>query len=387
MGKKKSKGNGEGTTYISKKTGLYVGQYVINGKRNSVYQKKNEKVGDFKARFNKIITSINEGTYIGKSSETLENIIERHIEQKNKDGITSSNSYKRDKETLEQIKRCCSNFIYKPVQKVTLYDIENSKEKMKQYKKSGIDRVWRLLFKGFRIAASPSKKLIPYNIMDDEDLKKPVSEKITEKIKPLTVEEEKRLNEILDNEERNHPYRNIAKLELITAMRIGEVLARSINNIDKENKKMLIDNTLTEDADGNVVLGEHTKTYNKTTGVDEGERNFPISNEIDEIISEQLELKIKNIYGLLFWDYEKNTFISPKEVNAWLRRLNAKYKISKTLHNHRLRHTRITRWKEAGMDLNAIQYLAGHVEGSEITNKVYIDVSEKFAFEQLEKAI
>ena len=60
---------------------------------------------------------------------------------------------------------------------------------------------------------------------------------------------------------------------------------------------------------------------------------------------------------------------------------------SKTLHNHRLRHTRITRWKEAGMDMNAIQYLAGHVEGSEITNKVYIDVSDKFAFEQLEKAL
>lgn len=387
MGKKKSKGNGEGTIYISSKTGLYVGQYVIDGKRKSVYQKKNEKAGDFKARFNKIITSINDGTYIGKSTETLETIIERHIEQKNKDGITSTNSYKRDKETLEQIRKCCFNFIYKPVQKVTLYDIEKSKEKMKQYKKSGIDRAWRLLFKGFRIASSPSNRLIPYNIMDDENLKKPVSEKITEKVKPLTVEEEKRLNEILDNEERTHPYRNIVKLELITAMRIGETLARSINNIDKENKKMLINNTLTEDTDGTVILGEHTKTYNKTTGIDEGIRNFPISSEIDEIISEQTKDNITNIYGLLFWDYEKNTFISPKEINAWLRRLNAKYKISKTLHNHKLRHTRITRWKEAGMDMEAIQYLAGHVEGSEITNKVYIDVSENFAFEQLEKAL
>ena len=387
MGKKKSKGNGEGTIYISSKTGLYVGQYVLDGKRQSVYQRKNEKAGDFKIRFNKIINSINNGTYIGKSFETLETIIIRHIEQKNKDGITSSNSYKRDKETLEQIRKCCSNFIYKPVQKVTLFDIEKSKEKMKQYKKSGIDRAWRLLFKGFRIASSPSNRLIPYNIMDDENLKKPISEKITEKVKPLTVAEEKRLNEILDNEERNHPYRNIVKLELITAMRIGEALARSINNIDKKNKKLLINNTLTEDTDGTVILGEHTKTYNKTTGIDEGIHNFPISKEIDEIISEQTKDNITNIYGLLFWDYEKNTFISPKEINAWLRRLNAKYKISKTLHNHKLRHTRITRWKEEGMDLNAIQYLAGHVEGSEITNKVYIDVSENFAFEQLEKAL
>lgn len=385
MAKKKSKGNGEGTIYISSKTGLYVGQYVISGKRKSVYQRKNEKAGDFKARFNKIIASINDGTYIGKSSETLETIIERHIEQKNKDGITSNNSYKRDKETLEQIKKCCADFIYKPVQKVTLYDIEKSKENLKQYKKSGIDRAWRLLFKGFRIASSPSKRLIPYNIMDDEELKKPVSVKVTEKVKPLTVAEEKRLNEILDNEERKHPYRNIVKLELITAMRIGEVLARSTYNVNKENKKLLINNTLTEDTDGTVILGEHTKTYNKTTGIDEGIRNFPISNEIDEIINEQTKQKITNIYGLLFWNYEDNTFITPKEVNAWLRRLNTKYRISKTLHNHKLRHTRITRWKEQGIDMKAIQYLAGHVEGSEITDRVYIDVSEDFAFEQLEK--
>lgn len=385
--KVKCKGNGEGTIYISSKTGLYVGQYVVDGKRHSVYQRKNEKVGDFKARFNKIITSINDGTYIGKSSETLETIIKRHIEQKNKDGITNANSYKRDKETLEQIRKCCSNFIYKPVQKVTLHDIENSKENMKQYKKSGIDRAWRLLFKGFRIASSPSYRLIPYNIMDDENLKKPVSVKITEKVMPLTVKEERRLNKILDNEERNHPYRNIVKLELITAMRIGEVLARSQNNIDKKNKKLCIDNTLTEDENGNTILGEHTKTYNKTIGIDEGKRNFPISDEIDEILKEQIKKKITNIYGLLFWNYEDNTFITPKEVNAWLRRLNAKYKITDKLHNHRLRHTRITRWKEQGVDMNAIQYLAGHVEGSEITDKVYIDVSEEFVFKQLEKSI
>lgn len=384
---KKVKGNGEGTIYKSSKTGLYIGQYTIDYKRHSVYQRKNEKIGDFKARFNKIITSINDGTYIGKSSETLETIIERHIDQKNKDGITNANSYKRDKETLEQIRKCCSNFIYKPVQKVTLHDIENSKENMKQYKKSGIDRAWRLLFKGFRIASSPSYRLIPYNIMDDENLKKPVSVKITEKVMPLTVKEERRLNKILDNEERNHPYRNIVKLELITAMRIGEVLARSQDNIDKENKKLCIDNTLTEDENGNTILGEHTKTYNKTTGIDEGKRNFPISDEIDEILEEQIKEKITNIYGLLFWNYEDNTFITPKEVNAWLRRLNTKYKITDKLHNHRLRHTRITRWKEQGVDMNAIQYLAGHVEGSEITDKVYIDVSEEFAFKQLEKAI
>lgn len=36
------------------------------------------------------------------------------------------------------------------------------------------------------------------------------------------------------------------------------------------------------------------------------------------------------------------------------------------------------------MDISTIQYLAGHVEDSEVTD-VYIDVSQDFAFEQLKK--
>lgn len=88
---------------------------------------------------------------------------------------------------------------------------------------------------------------------------------------------------------------------------------------------------------------------------------------------------------MLFWDYENNTFITEHEVNSWLKTINKRYNISeKKLHNHRLRHDRITQWKEAGMDMSAIQYLAGHVEGSDITDD-YIDVSQEFAFEQLSK--
>lgn len=246
----KKVGNGEGSQYYSEKLKCWIFQYYdTDGKRQTMKQKKKETSKDFKARVTEVKNNLNNGTYIAKSSQTLEQIIERHIEQKFKDGITSATSYKRDKETLEQIRKCCSNFIYKPVQKITIYDIENSKENLKQYKKSGIDRVWRILFKGFRIASSPSNRLIPFNIMDDENLKKPISVQTTEKVKPLTIEEEERLNNVLDHEERNHPYRNIVKLELITAMRIGEVLARSKDDINKNNTKLHIHNTLTKDEE------------------------------------------------------------------------------------------------------------------------------------------
>ena len=383
---KKVKGNGEGTIYKSSKTGLYIGQYVTNGKRHSVYQRKNEKISDFKKRFNDILNSINHGTYIEKSNNSVKSIILEHIEQKLADGVTKEVSYKRDMETLKQIEKCCSNFIDMPIQKVSIKDIQIAKENMKKYAKSGINRMWRLLKKAFSIASSPSVHLISFNIMNDENLKKPISEIGTKKILPLTKEERKKLNDILDNEEKNHKYRNIVKLEWITAMRIGEVLARSKDDIQKNKTKLHIHNTLTKDKNGKVVLGKYTKTYNKETGIDEGERFFPIDNELKEIIDEVFSNNLYNIYNLLFWDYEKNTFISDVEINSWLRRINKKYKICKgNLHNHRLRHDRITQWRENGMDLEAIQYLAGHVEGSNITNSVYIDVSEDYAFSQYKK--
>lgn len=386
--KTKSVGNGEGTLYYSEALKCWIYQYYDNNnKRQTAKQRKNETVKDFKARVSEIKVSLNNGTYIEKRADTLKNIISKYIEQKLNDGDIQPRSYKREQETLKMLERCCS-FINKPIQKVTLQDIQNSKESMKNYASSVIDKMWMLLSKGFAIASSPSVKLISFNIMDDENLKKPMSNKKTRKVKPLTPSERERLLYVLDGPERNHPYRNIVKMEWITGMRIGETLARSKDDILKNKTILYIHNTLTIDEDGNIILGKHTKTFNKETGTDEGERNFPIANpsELRSIIDEQLSKKVTNIYGLLFWNYKRNTFITPQEVNSWLYRLNKKYHISEQgLHNHRLRHDRLTQWIEAGVELRAVQYFAGHIEGSDITDVVYIDISQEFAFEQLKK--
>lgn len=381
-------GNGEGSLYYSESLKCWVFQYFVSGIRKTMKQKKNETNRDFKKRVTTLKNQLNFGTYIEKNNETLKSIIEKHIKQKFNDGITKGRSYVRDKDTLVCMENCCKDFLNKPIQQISLNDIQSSKENMKKYSQSVIDMMWRLLKKAFSIASSPSVKLIPFNIMQDENLKKPISEKPTKKVYPLTKDERKKLMSVLDEKERNHPYRNIVKMEWLTAMRIGEVLARSKDDIDKNKTKLHIHNTLTKDENGNIILGKHTKTYNKKTDIDEGERYFPILPELNEIINKQLSQKATNIYGLLFWDYSKNTFITGNEINSWLDRINDKYHISKkSLHNHRLRHDRITQWKEAGMDMNTIQYFAGHVEGSTITNDVYIDISQEYAFEQFKKII
>ena len=387
--KTKSAGNGEGTLYKSNRSGLYVGQYVRNGKRYSVYQKKGEKIGDFKKRFNDILNKIHTGNFIEKTNETFLDILSKHIEQKHNDGITSDSSYIRDIATLNEIKDSCNDFIHKPIQKVSVEDIEDSKKYIRKYAQNSIDKIWRLLNKTFKLAISRRK--IVFNPMDDETLYKPISEQMPKTVESLTIQEENKLNKVLDNELKNHPYRNIAKMQLLTGMRIGEVLARCINNFNNEENVFLVDNTLTRDMNGKIILGKHTKTYNKKTGVDMGKRTLPLEfldKEVKEIILEQISKKITNIYGLLFWDYEKNTFISYGEINSWLKRVNAKYKITnKSLASHVLRHTFITRLREAGVDMKIIQYIVGHVEGSSITNDIYTSLSEDFIKKELKKVI
>ena len=379
--KTKSVGNGEGSLYYSETLKCWIFQYVINNSRKTMKQRKNETVKTFKSRVTDIKSKINNNIYIDNSHETIVTLCKDYIDQKYLDKITSPRSYKRDLETLEQIKKTCSKFCNIPIQKVTIKHIEEAKKEIMNYANSTINKIWTLLNKAFYIACSPSRRILVYNIMQDENLRKPISNKKTKKITALSHDEYNKLISILENEESNHKYKDIILMQLISGMRIGEVLARSKDDYDIKEHTLHIYNTLTEDDNYNVIWSEHTKTFNKRTQIDEGERYLPLDNylfkNLIQIINRPQKVSsISNIHNLLFWNFEKDTYISPNEVNSYLNRINKKYNISKEiLSTHRLRHTALTRWREAGMELNVIQYLAGHVEGSRITEETYIDTS------------
>ena len=380
--KNKERGNGEGTIYFSKVLNCYVAQYVdTSGKRKTLKQKKNEKNTDFKKRFNNIINSINNGTYISSSNETVISIATNYIEQKHIDGLIVDRTYKRNKDTLSELEKTCSSFCNMPIQKVNVTHIEKSKENMRKYSNSTIEKIWGLLYKSFKIAYS--RRIVMYNIMEDETLTKPLSLKPDKKIEALSINEEKSLEKILLSS--NNVYNDILLLQLYTGMRIGEVLALSKDCINLKDNTLHVYRTITRDKNDKVILGKHTKTYNKKTGIDAGKRIFPMSLKVNKIIKKYLRSKIDNIYNLLFWDYKRNTFITDGEINSYLKRLNAKYKITESIHTHILRHTYITRCQENGMPLVVIQALVGHVEGSTITNDVYTSVSVDFMKQELEK--
>ncbi len=383
--KTKSVGNGEGSLYYSETLQCWIYQYVYNGKRKTLKQRKNEQSREFKKRVTNLKSSIDNGIYVETNKDTLLMILERFIEQKNKDGITSDRTYLRDTNTLEQIKKACSTWINKPIQKVTVENIEDSKENMRKYSNSTIDKIWILLKKGFKIAYSRRK--ISYNIMEDETLIKPISTKAPRVVTSLSQKEEKRLLEVLNLNE--HKYNDILLLQLYTGMRIGEVLALSKDCINLKNNTITVYRTITRDKHDKVILGKHTKTYDKKNGIDKGKRTFPMKPNVRKIIQKLYSDKITNINNLLFWDYNRNFFITDGEINCYLSRLNSKYKIldneNETLSSHRLRHTFVTRCQENGLNLPVIQKLVGHIEGSKITNNVYTDISFDFITQELKK--
>ena len=105
--KTKSVGNGEGSLYYSETLKCWIFQYVYNGKRKTLKQRKNEQTREFKKRVTNLKNKLDTGIYIETNQDTLYTILERFIEQKNKDGITSDRSYSRDMDTLNQIKKTC----------------------------------------------------------------------------------------------------------------------------------------------------------------------------------------------------------------------------------------------------------------------------------------
>lgn len=142
-------------------------------------------------------------------------------------------------------------------------------------------------------------------------------------------------------------------------MRIGEVLALKYLNVKSniENDCFFIDDTLTRDKNDNVILRENDKKKTKTKT---SKRWIDITPEIRKILKSSLSNYVINPNGLLFFDDVDSKLITPSEVNSYLRRINAKYKIAPHLHNHILRHTFATRLIEAGTDIDVIKNKLGH---------------------------
>lgn len=260
------------------------------------------------------------------------------------------------------------------IQDITKNDIQEFLNSIKDLSDSYIKKLYEQFVQAYRRAEI--KKYITYNPM--YEVIKPKSDKQTKVVEALDINVQKAFTEYLNKISiEDEPYKNTFLIQMYMGLRIGEVLALSIENIDLENKLLYVKRTLTNDKEFAIILGNKTKTY-------AGNRTLPIPDFLAPIFEEQLKYANGNLHNLIFTT--NDNYIRTSAINKELKRIfEEELKTSsKNISTHCLRHTYGTRCIEAGMTAVVLQRLMGHKDVT-VTLNTYTSVFNKFKEDELEK--
>lgn len=381
--------------YVSKscKALLTIGRDQTTGKTNrKTFVANTEEQALAEALQYKLDLDKNGGSrIITKSNKTLVELLNPCINEQFMLNKIDKSTLKRKMDTLKQISK--ASFANKPIAKVTREEVVSYLSSLSKYSESTIKQNYELLCMGF--GEAEYQKIIQENFMTGyKRIIKPKSEYVSHKRKSLTIQEERKLVDYLMNVSYEKcSYKYLLLWQLTTGMRIGETLVLDYkNDISLSANKVDIKRTQTKDENGNIIIGETTKT-------DNGRRTLTMNNISKQIMQKALEHKVKNKNNLLFCKKD-GTMILENTINSCLKRIalklgigifeepNTKGKtVKKTdVHTHMLRGTFATRCAEAKIAPVVLKQILGHKDIS-VTMKYYIDVDGSFIESETDNAI
>lgn len=367
MTKRNIKGNG---TIVKRPNGTWAGQisvgYDENGKRKrkTVYGKTKTEV---QQKLKQIEYDIKSGTFVDKSGITIYHLGKQLLDDDYNLNHIKEVTYFRNLETLKRLKP-----IYNiPLQEANITLLKDFLLKEQCYCQSSIDKDFTILNRIFREAVK--RHIIAVNPM--EDIKKPKSKKESIKVRALTVDEQKKLYTVLTTEDINYSRQML--LSMLTGMRMGEINALEVKDVDFRFRNIRINKTMSRGEKGKAIISRSTKT-------EAGTRTIPMTDDVETILRDSIGKKTS---GQIFTRNDK--LITTCQVNEQYKRVLRKYDIIDSsvegrVDLHSLRHTYATRCIEANMPAKVLQTLLGHTD-IKITLNTYCDAFDNFQTKAIEQ--
>lgn len=374
----KRRANGEGSIY-KRKDGLWAAEYFDNtGKRRQLYGKSQQIVKD---KLKEAIKQSDAGLSMDKSKITLSQWLTDWLEVYAKPMCREG--------TYDIYYRQIHQHIIPAFPKVLLKDLRPDmlqrffNEKAASGRLDGQEGGLSIKYLNhMKVVLSGALKqavendIIPANIT--KKVKLPPIRKPN--IPALTRDEQKRLEEVALNDYNLMSFAFV--LDLYTGMRIGELLALKISDIDFERNELYVQRQRSRvgipDSDE-----QKTKMVEREPKTAKGRRTIPLTGDIVKLLKKYLEDRAVYIKKMRYfwernsaqpWTDEDYLFITerggPAERssirNIFVRILEAAE--VKPINLHALRHTFATRCLENGFDIRTLADILGHADVSETLN-------------------
>lgn len=374
----------------------YQAQITIDGKQTTVANgaKKKETVDKKLQAESERQTK----TYIKKNGITILEVIKKLDATKFEAGKICDNTKAKNQYHYNYINKFTA--FDKPAQKITYQEVQEFLNSIRHLSQGEIEKIRDKLKAGFMQCVMD--KIIAYPDNPMLRIYTPVSLQIKEPVQAFEVEEQKKLmsyitsHTLIKNQYKckydEITLRNLFICSLLSAARIGELGALSIDDINLKEKYFNIRRTLTL-VNSKIVIGETTKTGRRK--IQQGltdERQIPL-NIFDEslmlkIIKEQITHSQNNFLNknkLLFCQKD-GSCIDHRTLNTIFKRVcreaGVKLNLATGCHIHMCRHTATTRMIEAGMDILVIAHILGHSDDRQI-KETYGHILQTYRNKQL----
>lgn len=371
QGKKKRRPKGTGAIYYLDSRKCYAGNTLVDigkdkTKKKYVYGKTKTEVAD---KLRDIEYRSKNGEFIEKDKKeivTFYDYADRMIEERYSLNEIRSSSYDRLQSTLKMLDDISGCKLIE----ITEKDIKSFfKKKIKTYSQSSINKQFQLLGSVMKLALKDG--IISVNPMSD--MKRPKSKQELIPVRALTVDEQKKLINVLLREDVQ--YSDIMLLSLYSGARIGECCALAAEDVSLADKTIYIHKTVSRGSYGKTVISNLPK--NKRA------RTVPIDDDMVSLLKGCIG---KRKRGLIFLSSNGNV-ITTNQVNESYSNVLKKHDIVDQgvygkVDLHSLRHSYATRCIEAGMPAKVLQGLLGHSDIS-ITLDTYCSVFDKYRNEHL----